>query len=231
MLKENEKILKKIGGMIMKKNIKRSVLLFMIIIFIGLIPNIIQAAELTVEETERMQNMLNVLPNEVSVDLKESECEKVPSILKDKVQTIWNEKNISLQGLCLNVHFGGELEEPASSDDTFPNPHLRSISYFTIELTPTTDSWHKERIKGKTIKVIYNNSANYNVEDEQAIQAAMNEIRFDWSFPPDLDLNFYSFDTPTDKIYSWYKMTDRYVMEKSVGDPTIKVIRLRSWIY
>lgn len=95
---------------------------------------------------EELQSMLDVLPNEISVDLKESEYEKVENIVEQKVKEIWNEQGIDTTELS-------QIWCPS-------RPNRECMVYIRSN----------DKSKTKDIKIIYNNSNNYNSADEQVIK-------------------------------------------------------------
>ena len=122
---------------------------FFIMFLIGT-TNKVQATSVT---EEYLQNMLNVVPNEIELNIKESEYEKAESIVKQKVEEIWKEKNIDTEGI--------------------------SISYWAASLYTNIDEFYNAGINlyseginsvSKIISIKYTDTNKKNKEDEQYVK-------------------------------------------------------------
>ena len=122
---------------------------FLIMFLIGT-TNKVQATSVT---EEYLQNMLNVVPNEIELNIKESEYEKAESIVKQKVEEIWKEKNIDTEGI--------------------------GISYWAASLYTNIDEFYNAGINlyseginsvSKIISIKYTDTNKKNKEDEQYYQ-------------------------------------------------------------
>ena len=82
-----------------KVKILSTLIIALFIMFLVGTTNNVQAAGIT---EEYLQNMLNVLPDEIELGIKESEYEKAESIVKQKVEEIWKEKNINIDGIDIS---------------------------------------------------------------------------------------------------------------------------------
>ena len=112
---------------------------------------------------ENYQEMLDVLPNEIQVDLKESEYEKVGDIVEPKIKEIWKQQGIDTTGVNSYCYVGMNSREALHT--------YRINIQYTIPNEGT-------KYKTKEIKIIYNNSSNYNVADEQAINSKIPEPKY-----------------------------------------------------
>ena len=122
---------------------------FFIMFLIGT-TNKVQATSVT---EEYLQNMLNVVPNEIELNIKESEYEKAESIVKQKVEEIWKEKNIDTEGI--------------------------GISYWAASLYTNIDEFYNAGINlyseginsvSKIISIKYTDTNQKNKEDEQYVK-------------------------------------------------------------
>lgn len=115
----------------------------------------------------KCQEMLDALPNEIQVDLKESEYEKVEDIVEQKANEIWKQKGIDTAGMAISGYHGVGL----TSKEALHTCQI-SMQYNISEVNGGT------KYKTKEIKIIYNNSKNYNVADEQAINSKIPEPKY-----------------------------------------------------
>ena len=122
---------------------------FFIMFLIGT-TNKVQATSVT---EEYLQNMLNVVPNEIELNIKESEYEKAESIVKQKVEEIWKGKNIDTEGI--------------------------GISYWAASLYTNIDEFYNAGINlyseginsvSKIISIKYTDTNKKNKEDEQYVK-------------------------------------------------------------
>lgn len=125
---------------------------------------------------ENYQEMLDTLPDEIQVDLKESEYEKVGDVIEQKAKEIWKQKGIDTTGIDLYYCDVGMNSREALHT-------CRIAIQYTI---PNMGTQSRE----KEIKIIYNNSKNYNIADEQSINAkipAPKYLTIDFSKCDDFD--------------------------------------------
>lgn len=146
----------------MKKCVKMSILLLIVAIIIGIMPNVVKATDETTEET--LQKMIKVLPDEMNIDLKESEYEKASDAVEQNVRKIWKENGINVQKLEEQGYdFGFGTSYLHLTQEQF---YQASVYIDYINEDGSISSTGKE----KTIQLIYNNHDKYSKVDEQTIK-------------------------------------------------------------
>ena len=95
---------------------------------------------------EELQAMLDVIPNEITLDITELEYEKADDIIKQKVETILKDEELSTEGMNISV-YGTKL-------------YYLDIHTATISIGSKT----------KEVSVSYSNSNQRNSADEQAVK-------------------------------------------------------------
>lgn len=134
----------------LKTNLK--FLLVLGVIFLSLLlfnTNAVNAVEVT---EEYLQQMLDVLPNEITIDIPEIEYQKGEGLIKEKIKEIWRNNNISTEEININV-YGGSI-------------YLGIEGFYNAEIT-VDNSYNN---KSKTISIVYNNTNKKNPNDEQMIK-------------------------------------------------------------
>lgn len=130
----------------------RTILKFIVVIGIMILATIlIGATKVQAVTEEYAQNMLDMLPNEISVDLKESEFKEVSNIIEQKAKQIWKENNIDITG----IEFWGMYPLIYLPEDGVIYQGSITINGEDIQ------QWHK------SIKIKYNNTNIKNSTDEQ----------------------------------------------------------------
>lgn len=190
----------------MKKRVKISILLLIVAIIIGIMPNVAKATDEITEET--LQKMIKVLPDEMNVDLKESEYEKASDVVEQNVRKIWNENGINVQKLEEQGYdFGFETGYLYFTQEKFYQANVY-IEY--INEDGSISSTGKE----KTINIIYSNHNNYNKSDEQLIKKL--EL-------PALP-KYITYDFNTKGIFDEVMKNITEYYEKAIGDKNIKIV-------
>ncbi len=115
----------------------------------------VKAAEIT---EEYLQNMLDVLPESMDINLKESEYEKASAEIEKQVKAIWQEKGINTTGV--ETYFGTNPLYLCLENDNF---HKANVTVQLKENGKNTEL-HKE------ITIKYNNTKDYNSADEQTVK-------------------------------------------------------------
>ena len=133
-----------------KVKILSTLIIALFIMFLVGTTNNVQAAGIT---EEYLQNMLNVLPDEIELGIKESEYEKAESIVKQKVEEIWKEKNINIEGIDISY---------------WASPLYTNIDEFYNAII----SIHSDGINSvrKIVSIKYTDTNKKNKEDEQYVK-------------------------------------------------------------
>lgn len=101
---------------------------------------------------EELQHMLDILPNEISLDIPEVEFEKTNTLIENKIKDIWQQQGIDASNCEITI-FG---------------PSLYSIENFHktyIFINSSNNTAYRD-----TIKVKYNNTDKFNTTDQQAVK-------------------------------------------------------------
>lgn len=114
----------------------------------------VNAVEVT---DEYLQNMLNTLPSEISVNVKETEWEKASDLASETVKNIWKEKGIDLTGIETSI-YNNPLYQSTSVED------------FHKVIINVAKNGDYQNNKQTTIKLKYNNTNNYSSADEQTVK-------------------------------------------------------------
>lgn len=154
-----------------KTNLK---IVLMIVLFAMLLIGTTKVNAVEVTE-EYLQNMLDVLPSEMYLDISEVEYEKVGNIITENIKNILKEHNIAYE----------EIEERIKIKDVTINGLDIEISTYGSVLYLNKDNFYNTEVyiqatkdntiysnytKSKTVKLIYNNTKNYNSADEQIVK-------------------------------------------------------------
>lgn len=153
----------------------------------------------TVNAAEPTQEMLDLIPNEITLDIPEIEYEKADKLIEQKVKEIWQSNSMSTNGIDLSVG-GTKL--------AFENIHTADISI--------------NNKKVKTVSVVYNNTNQKNSTDEQYVKNLMSKVKSPQYY--EVDLDFYT-DATTDWDSVWNKELDittkNYI--KQINDNSVVV--------
>ena len=153
MRKEKIKVERKEEKMKLKTKILIITLLSLFVVLIG--ASNVKAAEVT---EEHLQEMLNVLPDNVNINLKESEYEKASEEVEKQVKAIWQEKGIDTTGVEIS-NVWASLTYGSKEDFYKAEISIRKIG---------EGSYDKQ--KSKNFNITYKNHNNYNQTDEQSIK-------------------------------------------------------------
>lgn len=134
----------------------KSIIVLMIALFAVLMVGTTKVSAVSVTE-DYLQNMLDILPTEIAVDVKETEYEKAREIIDKKVKDIWKEKGIDLAGIGTNIY----------NNPLYQSVNVADFHKVFISVYPDGDYSKEKQI---TLKLTYNNSNNYNSKDEQSVK-------------------------------------------------------------
>ena len=186
----------------LKLNVKPKsiVALVAVLFFIGFLwTNPVSAVEISNEQAEEM---LDMIPDEMELDLKEVDYKKAGNLIENNVREIWKENNINNEELqikaTVNVYVNVEL---------FYKVYL-SIGYNEGTMFHTLAS--------KDITVSFNNTNDKSAEEENDVKS----LKFENPKYIEMSLDYLKQDGD---IWDWYKeyMSDYY--EKKVNDSSVKI--------
>lgn len=109
---------------------------------------------------EYLQYMLDLIPDEMSLDIPEVEYEKAAQLVENNAREIWKNNGIDLTGIDVRA-FG---------------PVLYEDNFYQVEI----GLLHSETTgyaKSAEINIKYNNSSDYNSEDEQWVKGLEIEVQ------------------------------------------------------
>ena len=136
----------------MKLKNKTKFLLVLGIVFVAFLlfnTNNVNAVDIT---DQYMQNMLDVLPNELTINFKQAEAksksEEITNIVEQEVKEIWSKNNIEIQNV-----------------DTYFNFNLMIKENYNVFVVSIADKNYN--IKNKNITIIYSDT---NIEDVQYVK-------------------------------------------------------------
>ena len=134
----------------------KSIIALMIALFAVMLIGATQVNAVEVTD-EYLQNMLDILPSEISVNVKETEWEKASDLASETVKNIWKEKGIDLTGIETSI---------------YNNPLYQSTSVadFHKVIINVAKNGNYQSNKQKTIKLAYNNTNNHSSTDEQTVK-------------------------------------------------------------
>lgn len=152
----------------------------------------------TVNAVEVTQEMLDIIPNEITLDIPETEYEKADKLIEQKVKEIWQSNGMSTDGI--NVSVNGTML-------AFGNIHTADVIMGS---------------KSKTVSVVYNNTNQKNSTDEQYVKNLMSKVKSPKYY--EVDLDFYT-DATTDWDSVWNKELDITTKNytKQINDNSIVV--------
>lgn len=151
----------------------KTILKFIVVIGIMLLATIligatkVQAVEIT---DETLQEVANILPNKIQLDLKEVEYEKATATIVKEVEKSLNSNNITYNKKeewgYPTYNLQGEFENISFSINDIHFYSIEGIREYYIYLR--ADSSNK--YNNKKIELVYNNSDKYNKADEQIVK-------------------------------------------------------------
>ena len=109
----------------------------------------------TVNAAEPTQEMLDLIPNEITLDIPEIEHKKAKSSIEQKIRTIYQDNNVSTEEIKIEVHVDLDI-------------HTANIYIANTKGNSNT--------KNKKVSVIYNNTNQKNSTDEQYVKNLIESI-------------------------------------------------------
>ncbi len=124
-------------------------------------------------------NSLDNLPDTIELDIKESEIEKVPALVMEKVKPELEKQGITTipeeysadEQYTVNVWFGDVNDEWTSWD------YIGDIYKVNVRITMGYGSLDNNHIINREIKIKYNNTQDYNEEDKMYVANFIEEFR------------------------------------------------------
>lgn len=141
----------------------------------------------TVNAVEPTQEMLDLIPNEITLDISEMECvetdTKAQELIKQEIKEIYQQNSIDTNEMQINVDGARFIRGDIHTAD--------------IRIT------NKNGInaKSKTVSVVYSNTNQRNATDEQYVKNLMSKVTSPKYY--EVDLDFY---TETDENNNWDNM-------------------------
>lgn len=160
-INEEMKQIKK--GRIEMKVKTKSIVVLMIVLFAVLLLGTTKVNAVSITE-DYLQNMLDVLPSEINIDMSEYEAGsdwlKASEILEKKVEEIWiqkgiDEKSVKNEGFSINI---------------YSNPIYLCLNSVNEFYTASIDIHDDNIEKNRVIKLTYNNSSKRNTSDETVVK-------------------------------------------------------------
>lgn len=104
---------------------------------------------------EQLQAMIDIIPDEITLDIQEVEYEKADKLIEEKVTEIWSNNGVSLEEINISVR-------------------ITPIYMYTDN--PIHSAEIRLNDKNKKISILYNNTNQKNTTDEQYVKNIMNKI-------------------------------------------------------
>lgn len=163
----------------MRTNLKILVVLAIILVAILIFaPNKVEASsQAAVTTGTPTANSLDNLPSTISLDIKESECEKVPQLIMNKIIA-----EFKSQGIILNTEDGflpdatvvyvwfGNKEDELCSMDTLYDSGLYKVAIRILTGDGT-------KIINREVSIKYNNTTSYNEADKNYVENLMKKFQ------------------------------------------------------
>ena len=186
----------------MKTKNKLKILLFIGLIFITILMlNNTVNAEVS---QEYLQNMLDVLPESMDINLKESEYEKASAEVEKQVKAIWQEKEIDTTGIDIRIY-----TNPIYFWLVNDNFHKANV-YLRLKENGKDIELHKE------ITIKYNNTKDYNLADEQVVKNLKLESPVYFEFSLEEAIANKQYDSWTELFKLAEKYYNNLVKDKSI---------------
>ncbi len=157
----------------------------------------------TVNAVEPTQEMLDLIPNEITLDIPEIEYEKADKLIEQKVKEIWQSNSMSTDGIDVRV-YGTQLY------------------YEDIHTAHIYISNNNGNNKEKTISVVYNNTNQKNSTDEQYVKNLMSKLKSPKYYEVDLDFCSDKTDFETTVLNNYHSIIEK-AYTKQVNDNSIVV--------
>lgn len=154
----------------------------------------------TVNAVEPTQEMLDLIPNEITLDIPETEYEKADKLIEQKIKEIWQSNSISAEGIKIDLYV------------TLLDIHTTNIYITNTEGNSNT--------KNKKVSLVYNNTNQKNSTDEQYVKN-INIEKIPSYF--EVPLNYIN---STDSIWDWLTnyITQYYKNKINNSDVVIKAV-------
>ena len=125
------------------------------------------------EKAEQYLNgLMDMLPDEFSLDFPESEYEKAEAEIERQVKEIWQGNGVDLDGL----DFGAGLEHFPDDREEFLKGSVYAGVTLYFDYNGTTLDYYKSDSKAVSLK--YSNSDDYDQANEQEIEEFISELKF-----------------------------------------------------
>lgn len=203
----------------MKKSSKiyNIILLMSIIILLLLIPTVKAETVDTIEN--KVQELIDSLPNEIELDIPEIDYEQAPAKVLGNIEDFLTKAGYTFEEKKSTYDIGLKFN---IDDYEIDISLLASPTYMTVEeFRKATISLHISNDsvtifdKSKTVQLIYNNQSDYNETDEQEIK--------NLSLPTAPKYFTYEFTNDGTFINNALEIIAKYY-EEAINDKTIKVI-------
>lgn len=157
----------------------------------------------TVNAVEPTQEMLDLIPNEITLDIPEIEYEKADKLIEQKVKEIWQSNSMSTDGIDVRV-YGTQLY------------------YEDIHTAHIYISNNNGNNKEKTISVVYNNTNQKNSTDEQYVKNLMSKLKSPKYYEVNLDFCSDKTNYETTVLNNYHSIIEN-AYTKQVNDNSIVV--------
>ena len=165
--------------MLKLKNSKKILLTFIILLVIIFISNINIS-----NATDISQEILDLIPSEISLDIPETEYQKSSEIMANKIKSVLESKGYQSEVKNESGEYYISLKDNSDIKLWCSGSNLYS----------GTDKFYKGSINNKEITLIYNNTNQKNKNDEQYVENVINKLKSPKYYEVNLDSN-YNFET------------------------------------
>ncbi len=152
---------------------------------------------------EQAQQLFDLIPESISIDIPEIEYEKADELIKQEIEEICIENNISTDEVKVSVS-GTQL-------------YFLDIHTANVMITDKNGGI----LKSKKISVVYNNTNKKNSTDEEYVKNLTSKLKSPRYY--EVELNFYSDKIDFDTVFNNYftMITDTYT--KQINDESVTV--------
>lgn len=164
----------------------------------------------TVNAVEPTQEMLDLIPNEINLDISEMECvetdTKAQKLIEQKIKEIYQQNSIDTNEMQIRVNGARFIE----------------LDIRTADITITNKNGINA--KNKKVSVVYSNTNQKNSTDEQYVKNLMSKVKSPKYYEVDLDFNSNKtdFDTKWNNYFTYFTMI-KNTYTKQINDNTITV--------
>lgn len=146
--------------------------------------------------TEEIQAMLDLVPDEMYLDISEIEYEKANDLIKEQVEKIWEDNGINI------ANYQYECYQKMYSEEWFYVGRIIVSG------------------KEKEIKLIFNNTDNFNSEDEQYVK----NLNFENPRYLEVNLDYLTkYKNNSDELWNWFDSYIEDYYNKKVNNNSVKV--------